>query len=86
MAPHERVAYLKEFEDSDKHDTPKRGGLLEKLIARGNKKTPVRRPTATQPTRPWAPVSVLAHTLLLDPVACRGVAERKMTTTARVEV
>ncbi|KAF1943111.1 hypothetical protein EJ02DRAFT_374264 [Clathrospora elynae] len=39
MPPHERVAYLKEFEDSDKHDTPKRGGLLEKLIARGNKKT-----------------------------------------------
>jgi hypothetical protein len=39
MAPHERVAYLKEFEDSDKHDTPKKGGLLEKLIARGNKKT-----------------------------------------------
>jgi hypothetical protein len=39
MAPHERVAYLKEFEDSDKHDTPKKGGLLEKLIARGNKRT-----------------------------------------------
>ncbi|KAJ4369181.1 hypothetical protein N0V83_006265 [Neocucurbitaria cava] len=39
MPPHERVAYLKEFEDSDKHDTPKKGGLIEKLIARGNKKT-----------------------------------------------
>ncbi|RMZ71051.1 hypothetical protein GMOD_00005548 [Pyrenophora seminiperda CCB06] len=39
MPPHERVAYLKEFEDSDKHDQPKKGGLLEKLIARGNKKT-----------------------------------------------
>lgn len=39
MPPHERVAYLKEFEDSDKHDTPKKGGLLEKLIARGNKRT-----------------------------------------------
>lgn len=39
MPPQERVAYLKEFEDSDKHDTPKRGGLLEKLIARGNKTT-----------------------------------------------
>jgi predicted RecB family nuclease len=39
MPPQERVAYLKEFEDSDKHDTPKKGGLLEKLIARGNKKT-----------------------------------------------
>ncbi|KNG44999.1 hypothetical protein DDE82_002311 [Stemphylium lycopersici] len=39
MPPQERVAYLKEFEDSDKHDKPKKGGLLEKLIARGNKKT-----------------------------------------------
>ncbi|KAF2850952.1 hypothetical protein T440DRAFT_395883 [Plenodomus tracheiphilus IPT5] len=39
MPPHERVAYLKEFEDSDKHETPKKGGLLEKLIARGNKRT-----------------------------------------------
>lgn len=39
MPPHERVAYLKEFEDSDKHDAPKKGGLLEKLIARGNKRT-----------------------------------------------
>lgn len=39
MPPQERVAYLKEFEDSDKHGEPKRGGLIEKLIARGNKKT-----------------------------------------------
>ncbi|CBX93112.1 hypothetical protein IAQ61_008834 [Plenodomus lingam] len=39
MPPHERVAYLKEFEDSDKHDIPKKGGLLERLIARGNKRT-----------------------------------------------
>lgn len=39
MPPHERVAYLKEFEDSDKHDEPKKGGLIEKLIARGNRKT-----------------------------------------------
>lgn len=39
MPPQERVAYLKEFEDSDKQDTPKKGGLLEKLIARGNKRT-----------------------------------------------
>ncbi|KAF1832146.1 hypothetical protein BDW02DRAFT_571394 [Decorospora gaudefroyi] len=39
MPPQERVAYLKEFEESDKHDQPKKGGLLEKLIARGNKKT-----------------------------------------------
>ncbi|KAL6705541.1 hypothetical protein ACN47E_006658 [Coniothyrium glycines] len=39
MPPSERVAYLAEFEESDKHDYPKKGGLLEKLIARGNKKT-----------------------------------------------
>ena len=39
MPPSERVAYLKEFEDSDKNDTPKKGGLIEKLIARGNRKT-----------------------------------------------
>jgi hypothetical protein len=39
MPPHERVAYLQEFEHSDKHDTPKKGGLIEKLIARGNKRT-----------------------------------------------
>lgn len=39
MPPHERVAYLKEFEESDKADAPKKGGLIEKLIARGNKKT-----------------------------------------------
>lgn len=39
MPPQERVAYLQEFEESDKHDKPKKGGLLEKLIARGNKRT-----------------------------------------------
>ena len=39
MPPHERVAYLKEFEESDKADAPKKGGLIEKLIARGNKRT-----------------------------------------------
>ncbi|KAL5118988.1 hypothetical protein ACEQ8H_003117 [Pleosporales sp. CAS-2024a] len=39
MAPHERVAYLQEFDHSDKHDEPKKGGLIEKLIARGNKRT-----------------------------------------------
>ncbi|KAF1851707.1 uncharacterized protein K460DRAFT_362451 [Cucurbitaria berberidis CBS 394.84] len=39
MPPNERVAYLKEFEDSDKHGEPKKGGLIEKLIARGNRKT-----------------------------------------------
>ena len=39
MPPQERVAYLQEYEHSDKHDTPKKGGLIEKLIARGNKRT-----------------------------------------------
>jgi hypothetical protein len=39
MPPHERVAYLQEFEHSDKHDEPKKGGLIESLIARGNKRT-----------------------------------------------
>ncbi|KAF1916870.1 hypothetical protein BDU57DRAFT_247905 [Ampelomyces quisqualis] len=39
MAPHERVAYLQEFEHSDKHGEPKKGGLIEKLIARGNRRT-----------------------------------------------
>jgi hypothetical protein len=39
MNPQERVAYLQEFEHSDKHDEPKKGGLIEKLIARGNKRT-----------------------------------------------
>lgn len=39
MPPQDRVAYLKEFEESDKNDAPKKGGLIEKLIARGNRKT-----------------------------------------------
>ena len=39
MPPQERVAYLKEFEESDKTGEPKKGGLIEKLIARGNKRT-----------------------------------------------
>lgn len=39
MAPDERVAYLKEYDESDKHGEPKKGGLIEKLIARGNKRT-----------------------------------------------
>ncbi|KAF2622633.1 hypothetical protein BU25DRAFT_415130 [Macroventuria anomochaeta] len=39
MSPDERVAYLKEYDDSDKHGEPKTGGLIEKLIARGNKRT-----------------------------------------------
>ena len=39
MDPKDRVAYLQEYEHSDKHDAPKKGGLLEKLIARGNRRT-----------------------------------------------
>ncbi|KAF2654067.1 hypothetical protein K491DRAFT_694146 [Lophiostoma macrostomum CBS 122681] len=41
MDPKEREDYLKEFADAEKDDnwTPKKGSLLEKLIARGNKKT-----------------------------------------------
>ncbi|KAJ8105248.1 hypothetical protein OPT61_g10294 [Boeremia exigua] len=39
MPPDERVAYLKEYDDSDKTGEPKKGGLIEKLIARGNKRT-----------------------------------------------
>ncbi|KAH6618748.1 hypothetical protein C7974DRAFT_36550 [Boeremia exigua] len=39
MTPDERVAYLKEYDESDKTDEPKKGGLIEKLIARGNKRT-----------------------------------------------
>ncbi|KAF2130984.1 hypothetical protein P153DRAFT_365606 [Dothidotthia symphoricarpi CBS 119687] len=39
MDPKDRVAYLQEYDHSDKHDSPKKGGLLEKLIARGNKRT-----------------------------------------------
>ena len=39
MTPDERVAYLKEYDESDKHGEPKKGGLIEKLIARGNKRT-----------------------------------------------
>ncbi|KAJ4342863.1 hypothetical protein N0V95_006803 [Ascochyta clinopodiicola] len=39
MTPDERVAYLAEYDESDKHDEPKKGGLIEKLIARGNKRT-----------------------------------------------
>jgi len=39
MPPSERVAYLKEFDESDKNDSPRKGGLIEKLIARGNRKT-----------------------------------------------
>ncbi|KAJ4989279.1 hypothetical protein SVAN01_05184 [Stagonosporopsis vannaccii] len=39
MSPDERVAYLKEYDESDKTGEPKKGGLIEKLIARGNKRT-----------------------------------------------
>jgi hypothetical protein len=33
------AAYLKEYDDSDKTGEPRKGGLIEKLIARGNKRT-----------------------------------------------
>lgn len=39
MAPADRIAYLKELDEADKDDAPKKGGLIEKLIARGNRKT-----------------------------------------------
>ncbi|KAF3048213.1 hypothetical protein E8E12_011286 [Didymella heteroderae] len=39
MPPDEREAYLKEYDESDKSGEPKKGGLIEKLIARGNKRT-----------------------------------------------
>lgn len=39
MTPDERVAYLQEYDESDKHGEPKKGGLIEQLIARGNKRT-----------------------------------------------
>ncbi|KAF2017404.1 hypothetical protein BU24DRAFT_345888 [Aaosphaeria arxii CBS 175.79] len=39
MSPEERDAYLKEFEDADRTGEPKKGSLIEKLIARGNKRT-----------------------------------------------
>ncbi|KAF2465856.1 uncharacterized protein BDR25DRAFT_306372 [Lindgomyces ingoldianus] len=39
MSPDERDRYLKEFEEAEKMGTPKKGGFLDKLIERGNKKT-----------------------------------------------
>ncbi|KAF2257328.1 hypothetical protein BU26DRAFT_599841 [Trematosphaeria pertusa] len=39
MTPAEREAYLKEFEEAEKTGEPKKGSLIDKLIARGNKKT-----------------------------------------------
>ncbi|KAF9738046.1 hypothetical protein PMIN06_002933 [Paraphaeosphaeria minitans] len=35
----EREAYLKEFEEADKVGEHKKGGLIDRLIARGNKRT-----------------------------------------------
>jgi hypothetical protein len=39
MTPAEREAYFKEFEDAEKEDAPKKNSLIEKLIAKGNKRT-----------------------------------------------
>ncbi|PVI06039.1 hypothetical protein DM02DRAFT_610370 [Periconia macrospinosa] len=39
MSPQEREAYLKEFEDAEKTGEAKKGSLIDKLIARGNKRT-----------------------------------------------
>jgi hypothetical protein len=39
MTPDERVKYLKEFDYAEKHGEAKKGSFLDKLIARGNKKT-----------------------------------------------
>jgi len=39
MTPAEREAYLKEWDETEKTDAAKKNGLIEKLIARGNKRT-----------------------------------------------
>ncbi|KAK3215239.1 hypothetical protein GRF29_19g2602968 [Pseudopithomyces chartarum] len=39
IPPEEREAYLKEYDEADKSGTHKQGGLIDKLIARGNKRT-----------------------------------------------
>jgi hypothetical protein len=39
MTPAEREAYLKEWDETEKTDQAKKNGLIEKLIARGNKRT-----------------------------------------------
>ncbi|KAH7116747.1 hypothetical protein B0J11DRAFT_100229 [Dendryphion nanum] len=38
MTPAEREAYLKEYDETD-HFEPKKGSLIDRLIARGNKAT-----------------------------------------------
>lgn len=38
LSPAEREAYLKEYNDEDDYE-PKKGGLIDKLIAKGNKRT-----------------------------------------------
>jgi hypothetical protein len=39
MTPEERVRYLKDLDHAEKYGEPKKGSFLERLIARGNKKT-----------------------------------------------
>lgn len=39
MTPAEREAYLKEFDEAETSGEPKKGSLIDKLIARGNKRT-----------------------------------------------
>lgn len=39
MTPDERIKYLKDFEYAEKHGESKKGGFLDRLIAKGNKKT-----------------------------------------------
>jgi hypothetical protein len=39
MTPAEREAYLKEWDETEKSEAAKKNGLIEKLIARGNKRT-----------------------------------------------
>jgi hypothetical protein len=39
MTPDERVRYLKDLDYAEKNGEPKKGSFLEKLIAKGNKKT-----------------------------------------------
>lgn len=39
MTPDERVRYLKDLDYAEKHGEPRKGSFLERLIAKGNKKT-----------------------------------------------
>ncbi|KAF2273266.1 uncharacterized protein EI97DRAFT_436144 [Westerdykella ornata] len=39
LSPEERNTYLQEYEQAEREGYTKKGGFLEKLIARGNKKT-----------------------------------------------